>query len=123
MFIDGGPCCAPLRRCRMKRALVGLGVAVSMLGCAAGDDVSPPLGDRVQVLDADLSLGATGEQVRTLNDYLPSHGYYPNPRLAALYPSWRPPITESPVDPSVFDDRTNDAVRLFQVNHGLAPTG
>ena len=78
----------------MKRTLVGLLVVVSMFGCAAEDD-SASLG--VQSLDVDLSLAASGPQVRTLNDFLANHGYYPNARLADMYPSWRPPIRSRPL--------------------------
>lgn len=107
----------------MKRALVGLLVAVAMSGCGVEGEPSSSMDDRVQALDADLSFGASGEQVRTLNEYLTSRGYYPDARLAAMYPAWRAPIPALPSDPSVFDERTVAAVRLFQANRGLRPTG
>src|SRR4051794_7529921 len=85
------------------RGVSGLLVAALGGGCA-GDDVGPgALTERVRALDTDLSLGSTGEQVRTLNEYLSTRGYYPNAQIAAEYPAWRPAVSTAPDDPSVFD--------------------
>lgn len=105
------------------RGVLGLALAaVALAACDGPPDESQPLTDRLATLDADLSAGATGEQVRAVNEYLAASGYYPNADFAANYPRWRP-VAEAPSDPSLFDDNTSKAVRAFQANSGIQPTG
>src|SRR5260221_1036632 len=94
------------------------------VGCDGPNDSGPtPLVERTQTLTRDLTLGANGDDVRTVHEYLGLIGYFPNPKLAAEFPAWRPIVAEPPADQGVFDARTAEAVRRFQVNSGLSPTG
>jgi len=74
-------------------------------------------------LDYDLAQGSRGDSVRAIHEYLTKFGYFPNDELARTYPSWRPIVPHPPADPDVYDENTTHAVRAFQANEGLAPTG
>ena len=58
-----------------------------------------------------------------MNDYLTRFGYFPNAELAREYPAWRPIVDTAPANPSVFDERTEAALRRLQANNGLPTTG
>src|SRR5262245_52938436 len=95
-------------------ALVALST-LALAGCEAPDvDEQDPTG---------LAVGAEGEQVERVNDYLFRHGYFPNAELAQAFPEWVPAVAEGPAAANVFDERTEEAVTIFQVKHGLASTG
>lgn len=74
-------------------------------------------------VESDLTIGATGDEVRTLHEYLTKYGYFPNPELAAQYPRWQPAVNSLPADPAVFDTFTASAVEQLQINFGLLATG
>jgi hypothetical protein len=66
-------------------------------GC--GDDcTTAPLGNRLQALRTDLTVGSTGDDVRTLHDYLTAYGYYPNEELGRAFPRWKPVVAAQPAD-------------------------
>ena len=71
---------------------------------------------------AKLRTGDSGPEVTKLYEYLKRFGYFPNERLARL-PFWRPAVPFTPKDPSRFDDRMTEAVRLFQRAQGLPIDG
>jgi hypothetical protein len=98
-------------------ACLGLGAT----GCGTEDDAAAP--STVQRFDRDLAMGANGQDVRALHEYLTSFGYFPNDKLAREYPSWRPLVAQPPADQSVFDQHTSDAVARLQQNTGLKVTG
>jgi hypothetical protein len=93
-------------------------------GCAS--DAAPgepePQHD-IATLDADLKLGAEGDEVRALHEYLTRFGYFPNPELQHSFPSWRPIVSQPPAFSDVFDERTENAVLAYQEQMGLTPTG
>jgi hypothetical protein len=72
---------------------------------------------------ASLSLGAHGPAVRALYERLWQIGYFPNETLAAQYPAWRAVVPVTPPSPDVFDANIEQAVRKFQINHGLSENG
>jgi peptidoglycan hydrolase-like protein with peptidoglycan-binding domain len=72
---------------------------------------------------AALGLGATGEDVRAVNEYLRQHGYFPNDEVGRRYPSWRPIVSQGPARTNVYDEQTQAAVRALQANMGLPVTG
>jgi predicted Zn-dependent protease len=78
---------------------------------------------RLQQPGADLALGATGDDVRAVNEYLRQHGYFPNEEVGRRYPSWRPIVSQGPARTNVYDEQTQAAVRALQANMGLAVTG
>jgi peptidoglycan hydrolase-like protein with peptidoglycan-binding domain len=84
---------------------------------------SGPLDERIAQLDSDLAIGAQGEHVATVYEYLAKYGYFPNAELAEAYPAWRAVVPEAPADASVFDERMSEAVRAFQAHSGLVETG
>jgi peptidoglycan hydrolase-like protein with peptidoglycan-binding domain len=100
--------------------LAVLGAGGIGLGCG-GDDV----GDPAVVADkaAPLQLGARGERVRALHEYLTRYGYFPNDQLQKKYPAWRPLTRQAPKDLSVYDEKTVEAVRHLQEQMGLSTTG
>lgn len=81
-----------------------------------------PLPERISRLDTDLALGARGESVRAVQDYLSAFGYFPNPDLSREYPSWRPVVLTQPTL-SVYDTATVEAVEQLQLRAGLDVTG
>jgi hypothetical protein len=97
-------------------AMASLGIA-----CGGGDGAAPQRIDLAGV-QRDLALGARGEDVRAVNDYLARYGYFPNADLAAHYPAWRPIVAEAPTSPDVFDMRTAEALAALQRNMGLPVT-
>ncbi|HEY4645676.1 MAG TPA: peptidoglycan-binding domain-containing protein, partial [Steroidobacteraceae bacterium] len=77
---------------------------------------------RLEALDKDLSIGATGEDVRTVHTYLSQYGYFPNAKLARRYPAWRPIVATAPAA-GVYDEHTAQAIRALQHAEGLVATG
>ena len=73
--------------------------------------------------DDELALGAQGESVEALHDYLLSRGYFPNEDIAEHYPDWVPAVAEGPLFAHVFDERTEQAVMILQAAHGLESSG
>lgn len=71
---------------------------------------------------AKLKAGDSGPEVNKLYEYLKRFGYFPNERLAKQ-PFWRPAMPFAPKDPSRFDDRMAEAVRLFQRAQSLPIDG
>jgi hypothetical protein len=67
--------------------------------------------------------GDSGTDVEPVYEYLKRFGYFPNPELASVHPSWRPAMAFAPEDTSQFDDRLETAVRLFQRAYHLTETG
>src|SRR5262245_6988743 len=118
----------------MKWTIVNASTILSVIAgltlagaCHGADEAQEPqqpaaLGNRLDGLRTDLSLGATGDEVRTVQDYLATYGYLPNDALAAQYPAWRPLVARRP-SPGTFDDTTASAVRFLQKNSGIEPTG
>lgn len=93
----------------------------AMAGCAeeeAGNDQLV-----LQALDHDLTVGAKGVEARAVNAYLDRFGYFPNDRLARLYPTWRSIVAQTPLAPDDYDERTAEGVRALQRNAGLVETG
>jgi len=88
-----------------------------------GETTEAPLNQRLQEVHSDLQLGSRGPEVRALNEYLTKYGYFPNATLAERYPAWRPQVATPPADPSVFDERTQEAVWLLQASRNLPTTG
>ncbi|MGH4011199.1 MAG: peptidoglycan-binding domain-containing protein, partial [Pseudonocardiaceae bacterium] len=69
-----------------------------------------------------LQSGSKGPNVRKLHSYLKRFGYFPNERLS-VFESWRPAIDIEMEDTERFDATLEEAVRLFQRQHGLRPDG
>jgi hypothetical protein len=101
-------------------ASLGCGLEVRDHDVSAMD---PPEAPRLGVIGQDLAEGSSGDDVRALHDYLSTYGYFPNPKLADRYPSWGPVVPQGPADRGVFDAQTTLAVRAFQSNVGIDPTG
>jgi hypothetical protein len=72
---------------------------------------------------ASLTVGARGEAVRQLHDYLTRFGYFPNADLARRYPAWRPLVPVAPAKQDVFDASTADAVSRLQALGGIPVSG
>lgn len=70
-----------------------------------------------------LSVGARGPDVESINTYLSEHGYFPNEDLAARHRGWVPAVAEGPAEPDLFDERTEEALRYFQAQYGLEVSG
>src|SRR4051812_39942346 len=98
-----------------------LAASVFTVGCVATPDV--PLNQRLQGLDRDLTVGASGDDVGAVHDYLTESGFFPNDALARDFPAWRPVISRPPADHDVFDATTAQAVRGLQATAGLPATG
>lgn len=99
--------------------LLALG-ALALPACGEGED-----GPSVQDVHVDgaLGLGASGPAVAAAQDYLRAHGYFPNDKLAAQYPSWRPVVSEEPSRRDLLDAKMQLALSKLQVNMGLPATG
>jgi peptidoglycan hydrolase-like protein with peptidoglycan-binding domain len=96
--------------------------ANGMRPCEAEKPTEATLPERLQGLTTDLSLGAEGSDVLSVQEYFGLSGYFPSERLEQGYPAWRPIVSESP-EPGVFDQRTEEAVLHFQRAVGLVETG
>ena len=70
-----------------------------------------------------LGKGDTGDDVQRLHEYLTRFGYFPNDDLRRSNVLFRPVVPFAPEDPNAFDDRTEGAVREFQLQQGLNVTG
>ncbi|MDJ0357614.1 matrixin family metalloprotease [Paenarthrobacter sp. PH39-S1] len=70
-----------------------------------------------------VQAGDAGPDVQRTYNYLEKFGYLPNAQLAQRYPSWQPGVAQAPTDPTRFDSRLEEAIRLFQRTYGLAETG
>jgi hypothetical protein len=84
---------------------------------------SAPLNERIALLDTDLIVGSHGPEVRALHEYLTDYGYFPNPRLRAMYPRWQPIVAQPPADAELFDDTTARALLQFQAMMRVEPSG
>jgi peptidoglycan hydrolase-like protein with peptidoglycan-binding domain len=104
-------------------------VCYVVTGCADGPEGSAEQsGDSAavgasSVLAGDLGLGARGDDVRRVQDYLKEFGYFPNAELARTYSSWWPSVSSTPEEWGVYDELTGKAVRQLQTNFGLEATG
>lgn len=70
----------------------------------------------------ELGLGARGDEVRGVQEYLRLYGYFPNQALAQANPSWRPIVPTAPTM-GEYDASTVTAVRALQEARGLSATG
>ncbi|WP_170319735.1 matrixin family metalloprotease [Polyangium spumosum] len=95
--------------------------SLALVGCAA-DDITT-LGDETTMESAGLGLGAQGQDVKAVYEYLRRYGYYQNEELAEHFPGWTPAVSREPADPARFDEAIEEGVRLFQAQNGLAVTG
>ncbi|MDI3292101.1 matrixin family metalloprotease [Polyangium sp. 15x6] len=105
-------------------APLAITATTTFVGCA-GDDVTT-LGDETALdseASAGLGLGARGEDVRAVYEYLRKYGYYQNEELAEHYPDWTPAVSREPADPELFDEALEEGVRLYQAQQGLPVTG
>jgi peptidoglycan hydrolase-like protein with peptidoglycan-binding domain len=88
-----------------------------------GDDPLLDVSDEAKLaVSRPLKRGDHGREVRGLYEYLLRFGYFSTPNFEKL-PGWLPASPRAPVDPDVFDDVLEDAVRLFQQAHGLPVDG
>lgn len=114
-------------RSRLSAALLfGLAGLGGSPGCGSGLLDNPPEGSpsgQGPAIDRQLAFGATGSDVRALNQYLAQFGYFPNDDLRRRYPQWRPAVAEMPSRLDTFDSSTQEALRAFQRNLGLSETG
>jgi acylphosphatase/peptidoglycan hydrolase-like protein with peptidoglycan-binding domain len=78
---------------------------------------------RLPIPQKKIRKGDTGDDVRNLFEYLRRFGYFPNDDLRANNVLFRPVVPFAPDDVGVYDDRTEKAVRKFQLQHGLEPSG
>lgn len=69
-----------------------------------------------------LKVGSDGPEVQKLYEYLKQFGYFPNPALRN-FTTWRPAMAFDLDDTKHFDANLEQAVRLFQRQHGLKPDG
>jgi len=110
---------------RLALLLAPLAAAsLALAGCTV--DGGSTLGDEAGMgVDgaAGLGLGARGEEVRAVYDYLRRYGYFENEELAEHYPDWTPAVSREPLDPELFDEALEEGVRLYQAQHGLTVTG
>ena len=98
--------------------------ALALIGCSDGAaTVSDGDGASVHTGSETLVLGARGSGVVELHAYLKQFGYFPNQQLADRYPAWRPLVSTPPADDQLFDEHTEEAVRLLQLNANLPSTG
>jgi hypothetical protein len=91
------------------------------IGQSGGDEATP--GEQTKSLHRDLSRDMTGDDVRIVQEYLRRFGYFPNASLQNEYPAWRPLVASGPERLGVYDRQTQEAVRIFQANMGIAQTG
>jgi hypothetical protein len=98
-----------------------LGLALGLAGAlsACGDEAT----DSGTGTGGELSLGASGPQVSDAYRYLMDAGYFPNEKLAARYPQWRPIVADLPARTDVLDATMARALRKLQGNRGLQRTG
>lgn len=79
------------------------------------------LGSTQGALELGLALGATGESVNELQDYLARYGYLANASLSLRYPEWRP-VTGAD-QPGTFGPATESALRAMQRRAGARASG
>jgi hypothetical protein len=104
--------------CAVAAATFGL---IGIAGCGA-EDPGVAAAD-VGTVSRDLALGSSGAEVQAVYAYYQRYGYFPNDELLKSYPAWRPLVATAPARPDLFDDRMQEATRLFQRNMGLPETG
>lgn len=102
---------------------IALASLAAIMGACSAEAPTQGTNPGVDIVQSDLQLGATGEEVRAVNDYLTKYGYFPNEELAHSYPWWRPLITEPPAQADVFDEHTAEGVRQLQARTALPVTG
>lgn len=96
-------------------------LAIPLGACAA--DVNDSDDMETTSAEEELAFGYVGASARELNQFLKYTGYLPNEELSKADPAWRPVITVSPREPSVFDEATELAVKAMQRQHGLVASG
>jgi hypothetical protein len=89
----------------------------------SASDASTPLSERIATLESELGVGSSGEDVRTVHEYLTEFGYFPSQALLAQYPTWRPVVSMAPERVDVFDETSEHAVKELQRRAGLEVTG
>src|SRR5688500_16739311 len=98
------------------RLIVALAATAGV--CSCGDWSQEPPGENgggdLTTVGHDLSVGASGDAVRAVNEYLGRYGYFPNDDLQRAFPAWRAPLAEGAKAMDVYDDRTAAGVRLLQ---------
>lgn len=70
-----------------------------------------------------LKLGDRGQAVALAHEYFASTGYFENAALRAEYHDWTPVAGPAPLDPNVFGEELQAAVRAFQARASLPTTG
>ena len=116
---------------RMKRGtFFGLshgplvGATLLAAGCVGTDSADPNSSPAtLQASAGDLTVGARGDDVRRVHEYLTQFGYFPNADLEQRYPRWRPIVPQPPAAGDVYDEHTAQAVRALQAQAGLSQTG
>jgi hypothetical protein len=107
------------------RLIVALAATAGV--CSCGDWSQEPPGENgggdLTTVGHDLSVGASGDAVRAVNEYLGRYGYFPNDDLQRAFPAWRAPLAEGAKAMDVYDDRTAAGVRLLQQNNRLPVSG
>jgi hypothetical protein len=125
---------------RTLRRGLGLGLLLSVAACGGTDvtcldaDANGACGGEepqlafdgqaiLENLDFDLGIGSRGPEVRAVNEYLMSYGYFPNAGLQREFPAWRPLVTDAPTDLLNYDEVTSRGISALQVFSGLRDTG
>ena len=106
-------------RCAASIALM------SMLGCADAQSELPDDDAMHEGADGELVYrkGERGPEIEKANLFLSQFGYFPSAKLSSTFPGFRPVVTEAPGDSSLFDERTEQALRKFQALYGLEVSG
>ena len=99
-------------------ALLLLAAVTTVGGCEPSDGPSLP----GPTVDRVLGPGASGPDVRAVQQHLGRYGYFPNDELARQYPQWAPMVGQNPTD-GAYDRATELAVRAYQRMGGLESTG
>jgi len=103
---------------------IGL-LLVGSLGCSATPDsdssVSAP--GSTSADGQALRRGAVGPEVASAREFLKRFGYFPNAELQASYPDWHPMLPASKGDGATFDEGLESALKKYQKNSGLTPSG
>lgn len=108
----------------MKRAaLTALLTMPWVTGCGGPVEGTASEDGAATTSSADLALGARGEEVKRVFEYLQRYGYFENPALREQYPGWQPVVATTPEDPSYFDSAMDSGVRALQRLSGLKVSG
>jgi hypothetical protein len=74
-------------------------------------------------IERELSLGASGADVRQASRFFLRYGYFENETLHERFPAWSPLVDVTPADLEVFGPELESAVRAYQGRTGLPETG